>query len=62
MLDRRHDLQLMQAQMPGMGGPGEDGGEDGDAEPSGKDIRGESRRLLRRLRPPVRDPKLYEYD
>ena len=48
--------------MPGMGGPGEDGGQDGDAEPSGKDIRGESRRLLRRLRRPVRDPKLYEYD
>ena len=52
--------------MPGMGGP--DGVPGGDAEnveeakPPKMDIRGESRRLLRRLRPPVRDPKLYEYD
>ena len=52
--------------MPGMGGP--DGVPGGDAEngeeakPPKMDIRGESRRLLRRLRPPVRDPKLYEYE
>ena len=31
-------------------------------EPRGFDIRGESKRLLRRMRPPVRDPKLYQYD
>ena len=33
-----------------------------EAKPPKMDIRGESRRLLRRLRPPVRDPKLYEYE
>jgi len=31
-------------------------------EPRGFDIRGESKRLLRRMRPPVRDPKLYQYE
>ena len=47
--------------MPGMGGP--DGVPGGDAEngeeakPPKMDIRGESRRLLRRLRPPVRDAR-----
>ncbi|MBT3468507.1 MAG: hypothetical protein HOD72_09255 [Opitutae bacterium] len=51
--------------MPGMGGmdgPGPDGAEGDEGKPKGRDIRGESRRILRKLRPPVRDPKLYEYD
>jgi hypothetical protein len=48
--------------MGGMGGPGPDGAEGDEVKPKGRDIRGESRRLLRKLRPPVRDPKLYEYD
>ena len=48
----------------GMGPPPGPGGEkkEGETEPKGFDIRGESKKLLRMLRPPVRDPNLYRYE
>jgi len=76
-LEEGQDPETIEDQMEGMLGDEEDpmggmGGPDGvpgggaengeEAKPSKMDIRGESRRLLRRLRPLVRDPKLYEYD
>ena len=47
---------------PGMGGPPDPNAPKEEKEPRGFDIRGESRHMLRMMRPPVRDPKLYTYD
>jgi hypothetical protein len=49
----------------GMGGmPSGHDGDDNQQEkdPKGFDIRGESKKILRMLRPPARDPKLYTYE
>jgi hypothetical protein len=46
----------------GGSGPEDPNAPKGEKEPKGFDIRGESKRLLRLLRPPVRDPQLYTYE
>ena len=46
---------------PGMGPPDPNAPKE-EKEPRGFDIRGESKRLLRMMRPPVRDPQLYTYE